>query len=116
MENCTSHSGIYTHNTYHNDILVTLNKDRKEGGFHCDVTLQLNHKNVQVHRTVLVMHSEFFNKMFRETSASISNMNIDLTNLNGQVVENLVEYFYTSKLLLNTENIYLALIWRTAFP
>lgn len=86
------------------DILQVLNsmRDNKEL---CDVTLIVESHEIHAHKAILAACSPYFRAMFLSGFAEASEDKVTLKDVNPDALRLVVEYFYTSELKLETENV-----------
>ncbi|XP_028150298.2 kelch-like protein 5 [Diabrotica virgifera virgifera] len=90
----------------HAEHSLACMKNYLQGGKLCDVTLIAgsNGKRVQAHRLVLSAASEYFSAMF---TGSLSNneSEITLVNVNGDILQAVVNYCYTGCIEIREDNV-----------
>ena len=85
-------------------ILQKMNEHRKEGSY-CDVTLVVGSHQIQAHRLVLSSFSRYFEGLLNPNMKEAAQEKIEIMNLNGESVEALVEFAYTSRIDITAENV-----------
>ena len=99
--NFTTTYTITAHSSNALKVMNTLRQDDKL----CDVTLKIGLVEIKAHKLVLSANSEYFQNMFcnnyKETNQSV----IFINHLHPHATKAIINYFYTSILLINHENI-----------
>ncbi|XP_022179596.1 kelch-like protein 2 isoform X2 [Myzus persicae] len=82
-----------------------LNELRKNATL-CDVTLKTaDGDTIQVHKCVLMSNCMYFEKMFSERSEENDQNCIHITDINSDILHNLIDYIYTGTLIPIHEDI-----------
>ena len=86
--------------------LSLLNKLRLEGeaGF-CDVTLEVEDKQLTSHRCVLAANSQFFYTMFSCGMKESNQKVLNLQSVSFNAMSLMLDYFYTREIVVNDENV-----------
>lgn len=83
----------------------TLNYFRETGQL-CDIVFKTDDgASIQAHRVVLSASSIYFQSMFTSSFVESSSPVIDLKNIDGNALNELVNYFYTGQLAVNHLNV-----------
>ena len=96
--------------THSTDLMLGMQALREQGAL-CDVTLEVEESSLQVHRLVLAAASPFFRAMFGTSMQESVSRVVKLRGVHSAAVKSLVEFAYTSRLilsLLDTENLLVA--------
>lgn len=88
------------------NALSLLNKFRLEGeaGF-CDVTLEVEQKQLTTHRCVLAANSEFFYTMFSSGMKESNQKVLSLHSVSFNAMSLILDYFYTREIVITDENV-----------
>ncbi|XP_068702391.1 kelch-like protein 5 isoform X2 [Montipora capricornis] len=91
-----------------NDHLVRTFK--KMNGFRkssqlCDIVLVVGDKRIKAHRLVLAAFSDYFSAMFTGDLSENGQAEVNLTDLDPQAVEALIQYAYTSHIEIRVDNV-----------
>lgn len=70
----------------------------------CDVTLCASGKEYQAHKVILAAQSPVFSAMFEHNMEENQNNRVDVTDIEGEVLEELLRFIYTGK-VVNLENL-----------
>mgnify|MGYP001795705534 CR=1 FL=1 len=91
---------------YQKHILARLNELRK-AEILCDVILTTDkgEKRIPVHRLVLAASSSYFNSFFTGTSLARFSRETSLSGISDEALEIIIDYIYSSKVLLTEDNI-----------
>ena len=71
----------------------------------CDVELRAGGKAFRCHRVVLACVSRYFRTMFTSEMAESRKSAISIQDIDGAAMEQLIQFAYTAKISLNTENV-----------
>jgi kelch-like protein 26 len=93
----------------HNQLLLNGLNDLRKKGHLFDVTLKAGEREFQAHRAVLASVSDYFRAMFTCDTLEANQRAISMINVPATGIELLLDYIYTSRLLLNLENIQVVL-------
>lgn len=74
-----------------------------------DITLEVEDKEFKAHKAVLAAHSEYFCIMFTGDMVEKNKFTVQLKDLSSIGLEIILDYIYTSKLILTDENVELVL-------
>ncbi|XP_022084046.1 kelch-like protein 24 [Acanthaster planci] len=85
------------------EILTTLNKMRKQGQL-TDVTVHVGCRTIPCHRAILACCSEYFLAMFSNDLRESDEGHVYLDKMDADILELLVEYAYTSTIIIDTAN------------
>jgi len=80
-------------------------QEMRLSGTLCDVILVSGTVEVAAHSLVLASVSQYFRDRFNEQSMDINSNKMSIEGLNPEVLELLVEYVYTSKVLITENNV-----------
>ncbi|CAM4639843.1 unnamed protein product [Leuciscus chuanchicus] len=86
------------------NIMGVMNNLRKQGIL-CDVVLVVDGKHILAHRVVLAAASHFFNLMFTSSMMEATNHEVELGGAEPEIVELLVEFVYTARISVNSNNV-----------
>ena len=87
-----------------NDILQVLNSMREHREL-CDVSLMAENNEIHAHRAILAACSPYFRAMFLSGFAEAKEDKVTLQGVSPAALQQVVDYFYTSELKLETENV-----------
>ena len=94
--------------TRHRDVTPNLlqyaNQSRIEGHFN-DVTINVGYQRIPANRMVLSCHSVFFEKMFKCNMKEKYEHNVEIERVDGNSVENLIDYIYVGSIDINEDNV-----------
>jgi len=84
-------------------MMICLFRD----GTLCDVTLKsADGKEIHAHKCVLVSNSDYFEKLITGKFQEANQRVIQIQNINGVVLKNLIDYMYTGVLVsINEDNV-----------
>ena len=86
--------------------LSLLNKLRLEGeGGFCDVTLEVEGRQLATHRCVLAASSQFFYTMFHSGMKESNQTLLKLHSVSFDSMSLILDYFYTREILINDDNV-----------
>ena len=85
----------------HSTALMLGMQALREQGALCDVTLEVEESSLQVHRLVLAAASPFFRAMFGAGMQESMSRVVKLRGVHSAAIKSLVEYTYTSQLILS---------------
>ena len=86
--------------------LSLLNKLRLEGeGGFCDVTLEVEGRQLATHRCVLAASSQFFYTMFNSGMKESSQTLLKLHSVSFDSMSLILDYFYTREIVINDDNV-----------
>lgn len=71
----------------------------------CDVEIKVGNKSIKCHRVVLACISLYFRAMFKSDMAESRLECITIQDLDEGAMENLIEFCYTSRIKITTENV-----------
>ncbi|XP_033626772.1 kelch-like protein 25 [Asterias rubens] len=84
-------------------ILINLNNMRKKGLL-TDTTVHVGRQRFPCHRAILACCSEYFLAMFSSNLRESGEGEVYIENINPKVLEMLIEYAYTSTIVINAAN------------
>ena len=85
--------------------LSLLNKLRLEGeGGFCDVTLEVEGRQLATHRCVLAASSQFFYTMFHSSMKESNQTLLKLHSVSFDSMSLILDYFYTREIVINYDN------------
>ncbi|XP_078494072.1 kelch-like protein 12 [Ciona intestinalis] len=94
-----------THNIDHaSDLLQFANKSRQERRFN-DILMRVGEKNIPANKMVLSCYSKYFNTMFETEMEEKYKDVVELHDLDAESLEKLVDFMYTGKININTNNV-----------
>ncbi|KAL4629746.1 kelch-like protein 7 [Arapaima gigas] len=85
-------------------IMGVMNNLRKQRTL-CDVILVVQGKHIPAHRVVLAAASHFFNLMFTTNMLESKSHEVELKNAEPEIIELLVEFVYTARISVNSNNV-----------
>ena len=86
--------------------LSLLNKLRLEGeGGFCDVTLEVDGRQLATHRCVLAASSQFFYTMFNSGMKESNQTLLKLHSVSFDSMSLILDYFYTREIVINYDNV-----------
>ncbi|ESO95821.1 hypothetical protein LOTGIDRAFT_160378 [Lottia gigantea] len=71
----------------------------------CDVTLKIEGKDLEAHKAILAINSDYFEAMFSHWYGESNEHSVKLENLNYHAVCTIVKFMYTGTISLTTENV-----------
>ena len=95
MYKCSSHG---------QSILSGLNRQR-QGGIGLDLTICVQDKKIKTHRNVLMSFSTYFEALLGPNMKEGSLSEIELHELDPAAVEQLIDFAYTSQILITKDNV-----------
>ena len=90
---------------YQEELLLKMEQLRQENTL-CDITLVVENRNFHAHKVVLSSASPFFRALFGNDMKESRADSIELNEVDGFVMEDLLQFVYTGKVNLNIKNIY----------
>lgn len=96
----------YTEREHPKCVLEYLDKMRRRGDL-CDVTLIASSHEIRAHKAVLAACSQYFESMFIGEFSEPDGEPIIIEEIEGDALEALVNFAYTSRIQLTDRNIYL---------
>nr|XP_018671835.1 kelch-like protein 12 isoform X1 [Ciona intestinalis] len=94
-----------THNIDHaSDLLPFANKSRQDGRFN-DIIIRIGEKNIPANKMVLSCYSKYFDTMFNTEMEEKYKDVVELQAVDAESVEKLVDFMYTGKININTNNV-----------
>ncbi|XP_078491060.1 actin-binding protein IPP-like [Ciona intestinalis] len=94
-----------THNIDHaSDLLQFANKSRQDDRFN-DIIIRVGEKNIPANKMVLSCYSKYFNTMFYTEMEEKYKDAVEVHAVDAESVEKLVDFMYTGKININTNNV-----------
>ncbi|XP_078493127.1 kelch-like protein 13 [Ciona intestinalis] len=94
-----------THNIDHaSDLLQFANESRQDGCFN-DIIIRVGEKNIPANKMVLSCYSKYFNTMFKSEMKEKYKDAVEVHGVDAESVEKLVDFMYTGKININTNNV-----------
>nr|XP_018669466.2 kelch-like protein 2 [Ciona intestinalis] len=94
-----------THSTDHSsDLLQFANKSRQDGRF-IDIIIVVGRKKIPASKMVLSCHSGYFDTMFETEMEEKHRDVVKLRGVDAKSLEKLVDFMYTGKIKINTNNV-----------
>uniref|UniRef100_H2YYI8 BTB domain-containing protein n=1 Tax=Ciona savignyi TaxID=51511 RepID=H2YYI8_CIOSA len=103
-EHCEVQPQYVYESNIHNNILATLNEQRRLGLL-CDMTVIVEGVELQAHKAILAACSSYFNGIITDPANVSHNIVLELSSISRVGMECLLEFAYTSKLTVSRENI-----------
>ncbi|XP_067655054.1 kelch-like protein diablo [Haliotis asinina] len=94
----------FTDSSHPPQMLASLNSLRQTGLF-CDVIICVGGREFPCHRVVLASFSAYFRAMFACNLVESSQRKVTLNNVEPGIVETLLEFAYTSEILITHQNV-----------
>ncbi|AOP31866.1 btb kelch-domain containing protein [Volepox virus] len=89
----------------HSDALISIiNEFRKKRRF-CDVIIVVNDERIDAHRIILSGASEYFSILFSSNFIDSDNYEVNLSHLDYQCINELINYIYGVPLTLTNDNV-----------
>ena len=85
-------------------MLSGLEKLRVEGTF-CDVVIVAGDREINAHKAVLSAASSYFKAMFTCNLAETSLTKVPINGVEPEILTQLIDYIYTSKVVVSQENV-----------
>ena len=85
-------------------LLNKLRLEGEEGGF-CDVTLEVEGRQLATHRCVLAASSQFFYTMFHSGMKESNQTLLKLHSVSFDSMSLILDYFYTREIVINDDNV-----------
>ena len=99
-------SGGFRFKGSESSALSLLNKLRLEGeGGFCDVTLEVEGRQLATHRCVLAASSQFFYTMFSSGMKESNETLLKLHSVSFDSMSVILDYFYTREIVINDDNV-----------
>ena len=95
---------IFTSREHPGEAFLTMQELRKEGKL-CDITLIADGKEIKAHKLVLAASSHYFRSMFAGDMIESRSPVVELKDVDPEAIELLVEYSYTSTLIITSTNV-----------
>uniref|UniRef100_F6VLL9 BTB domain-containing protein n=1 Tax=Ciona intestinalis TaxID=7719 RepID=F6VLL9_CIOIN len=86
------------------DLLSFANKSRQDGRFN-DIIIRVGEKNIRANKMVLSCYSKYFNTMFNTEMEEKYKDVVDVQAVDVESAEKLVDFMYTGKININTNNV-----------
>ncbi|XP_078492598.1 kelch-like protein 12 isoform X2 [Ciona intestinalis] len=94
-----------THNIDHaSDLLQFANESRQDDRFN-DIIIRVGEKNIPANKMVLSCYSKYFNTMFKSEMKEKYKDAVEVHGVDAESVEKLVDFMYTGKININTNNV-----------
>ena len=94
----------FTASGHSNRMLTALNEMRLNNE-QCDVTIRVETDQLAAHKLVLSANSPYFRAMFSSNYSEATQSKVEILGVTSVALELLVQYFYTSKIHISTENV-----------
>lgn len=85
-------------------MLVTLNEMRLNNE-QCDIMLRVESDQLAAHKLILSANSPYFRAMFSSSYCEATQSTVEIQGITSAALELLVQYFYTCKIHISTENV-----------
>ena len=86
--------------------LKFANNCRNQGRFN-DVTIQSADTSIPANRMVLSCFCSFFDELFAtETNNQVNNLVVDIPDVEGKLLEVLIQYIYTGQICIDSDNVF----------
>lgn len=95
---------MFTSNDHLARTFKKMNGFRKSSQL-CDIVLVVGDKRIKAHRLVLAAFSDYFSAMFTGDLSENGQAEVNLTDLDPQAVEALIQYAYTSHIEIRVDNV-----------
>lgn len=95
---------MFTSNDHLARTFKKMNDFRKSSQL-CDIVLVVGDKRIKAHRLVLAAFSDYFSAMFTGDLSENGQAEVNLTDLDPQAVEALIQYAYTSHIEIRVDNV-----------
>ena len=82
-------------------LLAFANSNRIDGNFN-DVIIHAGAESIPANRMVLACYSQYFKSMFLSQP---NQSTVEIQEFDGQTIKSVIEYFYTGKIDINTNNV-----------
>ena len=87
-------------------LLEYANNNRNQGRFN-DVTIQSTNTSIPANRMVLSCYCSFFDQIFEsETNNQVNDSIVDIPNVDGKLLELLIQYIYTGQICIDSDNVF----------
>ncbi|TKR87121.1 hypothetical protein L596_011577 [Steinernema carpocapsae] len=100
----TSSSTAYSNGSHPAQVLSNLSEFRS-ADFLCDIELEAEGRRIRAHRFVLAAAIPYFRSMFSHNMVESREPLIIIRDIPASALEQLIEYAYTSKISINSENV-----------
>lgn len=94
----------FTEKSHSAQVLTGLNRLRMSQQF-CDITLAAGGQEFKGHKIVLASFSPYFHAMFTGNLAESMQDTVTIGDVEASVMEQLINYAYTSEILINRQNV-----------
>lgn len=85
-------------------MLSTLNEMRLSHE-QCDITLKVGPDQLSAHKLILIANSPYFRAMFSSSYSESTQSSVEMHGISFVALEQLVQYFYTCKIHISTDNV-----------
>ncbi|ESN94640.1 hypothetical protein HELRODRAFT_107882 [Helobdella robusta] len=101
-----SRQRCYESKSYSSQALLEMHRFFQSGRF-CDVILNTMESptSIPCHRLVLAASSMYFDRMFAGNMAESHSQEINLRNINGSTLKQLIKYAYTSEIIIDSNTV-----------
>lgn len=89
----------------HSNIVVATLNDLRINAELCDIVLKVEAQEVHAHRALLSANSPYFRAMFTRNYSEASQDVVELHGITAKALEAIVQFCYTSKLTISTDNV-----------
>ena len=89
---------------YGNELLNGLHRIQQKGKF-CDVTLIVGDTKIPAHKIILSSFSSYFEALFNHGMQEENKNEVTLRNLNGVMVQKLVDFAYSGEIKFSDDNV-----------
>ena len=87
-------------------LLQYANNNRNQGRFN-DVTIQSNNARIPANRMVLSCYCSYFDQILEsETNHQVNGSVVDIPNVDGKLLELLIQYIYTGQIYIDSDNVF----------
>lgn len=78
-----------------------------------DITLIVNDQKLSAHKNVLSLNSDYFDRMFTSNfkERDQDKVEINITDVSHETLKSLIEFFYTSTLVITEVNVQVTIIF-----
>lgn len=104
LENPESTSVVYENGTLFSDCFTSLREFFFDGVL-CDAEIRIGNHTIKCHRVILASLSAYFRSMFTSDMTESREGIVRLSDVDPDAVLGLVQYAYTSKITISTENV-----------
>lgn len=79
--------------------------ERQELSFLSDFTVIVDGDQFKTHKAILAYRSEYFKAMLSHDTIESQKSQVEIKDVKPEIMQNILEYFYTSKLNINLDNL-----------